>query len=165
MNPRKRCGKKTHGKSYSREYRSWQSMIYRCLNPKSHKYASYGARGIKICERWLTFAEFYADMGYRPEGTTLDRINNDLGYEPGNCRWADGSTQARNQRKRRGGTSKYVGVSATPFGTWRSSIRSEGVNVHLGTFKTEEEASQAYQKARSELEARIEEKMAKRTQP
>ena len=77
-------------------YRSWSAAKGRCNNP-ANKY--YGARGIKMCERWMnSYANFVADMGERPEGLFIDRINNDGNYEPGNCRWATRSEQERNKR-------------------------------------------------------------------
>ena len=92
---------RTHGMKNSREYHSWQSMKQRCLNTSVRSYADYGGRGIIICDRWLnSFENFYADMGKRPEGHTLDRINNEGNYEPSNCRWATPSEQSLNQRKR-----------------------------------------------------------------
>jgi hypothetical protein len=91
---------RSHGMSYSREYRSWSSMIQRCTNPKAHKFELYGGRGIRVCARWLkSFAAFYDDMGPRPSGTTLDRKNNDGNYEPLNCRWATQADQCRNSRR------------------------------------------------------------------
>lgn len=74
-------------------------MKDRCLNKKHEHYIDYGARGIRVCERWNKFANFLADMGERPEGKSLDRINNDGNYEPGNCRWATLTEQAWNTRQ------------------------------------------------------------------
>jgi hypothetical protein len=88
----------THGMSKSREYRTWRAMRDRCLNPNSHAYEWYGGRGISICDDWLSFVALLADMGSRPPGCSIDRINNDGNYEPGNCQWAPPSVQARNRR-------------------------------------------------------------------
>ena len=79
-------------------YRSWQLMRQRCHNPRDHNFAKYGARGILVCERWRdSFANFFADMGERPPGTTLDRWPDREGnYDPGNCRWATPKQQSSN---------------------------------------------------------------------
>lgn len=87
-----------HGKSSTRLYRVWQSMLQRCSNPNASRYAEYGGRGIKVCHRWQKFENFLADVGERPEGTSLDRINVNGDYEPGNVRWATIAEQARNKR-------------------------------------------------------------------
>lgn len=91
------CGTKRHGKSGTQIYRIWNSMMMRCTNPKHIAYHRYGGRGIKVCEKWRTFANFYADMGEPPEGKTMDRIDNDGDYTPENTRWTDLKTQNRNR--------------------------------------------------------------------
>lgn len=90
---------RVHGLSGRPEYRSWAHMTRRCTNPQDDSYPNYGGRGIRVCDRWLcSFEAFLADMGERPVGTSLDRINVNGNYEPGNCRWATTKTQARNTR-------------------------------------------------------------------
>jgi hypothetical protein len=89
----------THGKYKTPTWYSWQSMLSRCRSPKSPGYKYYGGRGIAVCDRWLKFENFFADMGERPDGLTLDRYpDNDGNYEPGNCRWATPLEQIHNRR-------------------------------------------------------------------
>lgn len=111
-NPRRSCGclkddvarsqivqiSTTHGRSGTSEYNTWCTMIQRCTNPANRQYKDYGGRGITICERWMKFENFLADMGLRPVGLSLDRINNDGNYGPGNCRWTTRLQQSRNRR-------------------------------------------------------------------
>lgn len=88
-----------HGQSRTPEFRAWWDMRQRCLNPNVASYANYGGRGIRVCDRWNDFSAFRADMGCRPSPAhSLDRIDNDGNYEPGNCRWATRSEQQRNKR-------------------------------------------------------------------
>lgn len=87
-----------HGFAGSKIYDRWQGMILRCNNPNNPKYASYGGRGITVCNRWLNFNFFLNDMGMPPKGTSLDRIDNNKGYTPDNTRWATVSQQSRNKR-------------------------------------------------------------------
>jgi hypothetical protein len=84
----------------TKTYSSWQKMKNRCLNPNHDTYKHYGGRGIKICDRWINcFENFLADMGERPDGKTLDRIDSNGNYEPGNCKWSTQLEQTNNQRK------------------------------------------------------------------
>ena len=94
------CWQQKHGLSTSLAYSSWCSMRNRCNNPNNIGYKWYGGRGITVCGRWMEFENFSADMGERPEGLTLERINNEEGYYPGNCKWATPKEQANNQRLR-----------------------------------------------------------------
>ena len=83
----------------STTYRVWADMLKRCRNSRHWAWKYYGGRGIGACERWLVFDNFLKDMGERPKLLTLDRINNDGHYEPGNCRWATRKQQSENRRK------------------------------------------------------------------
>lgn len=89
---------KTHGLTKSRTYRIWSAMKVRCYRKSSKDYANWGGRGIRVCDRWHSFENFLLDMGEARQGMSIDRINNDGDYEPGNCRWVGCEIQARNTR-------------------------------------------------------------------
>jgi len=98
----KSCGcrssrNRRHGLSDTPIHRVWSDMKYRCELPTNQAYPRYGGRGITVCERWQTFENFLEDMGDKPPGMSIDRIDNDKGYEPSNCRWATDLEQSRNR--------------------------------------------------------------------
>lgn len=110
-----------HGMHYTPTHQSWTAMIARCHNPNTINYINYGGRGISVCERWRTsFDAFLEDMGERPEGMTLDRIDNEGNYNPGNCRWATKREQFANRRVTRhleaGGIKKPITEWAEELG-------------------------------------------------
>jgi hypothetical protein len=133
-------------------YRSYYAMRSRCLNPNFTDYHNYGGRGIQICERWLGedgYGNFIADMGERPERTTLDRLDVNGNYEPSNCRWASWSMQAANRRNSRA----YVGIKEVPTLTgisYEAKLMVKRKVVLSKTFHTLEEAIEARKKAQLE---------------
>ena len=138
-------GGNTHGLSHNQFYQTWKNMIRRCTNPNNRDYKNYGARGITVCEEWLNITNFitWCESTYI-KGMTMDRINNDKGYSPENCRWADKVTQNTNQRKSSANTSGFVGVYwDISKNKWTAKVRSNNKLINVGTFLTIEEAVQA----------------------
>ena len=116
----------THGMTGTKTYNSWVAMISRCTRPENDRYHNYGGRGIKVCERWRKFENFFNDMGERPEGMTLDRIDVNGNYEPSNCRWSTSEIQYSNMAKNNfvkfRGITKTVSQWARDFGTTNTAI-------------------------------------------
>lgn len=138
----------------SREYATWCSMIGRCETETDTNYHNYGARGIKVCERWRkSFENFLADMGSRPTPThSLDRKDVNGDYTHKNCRWATKEEQMRNRRKLKSNTTGITGIYPSPTGgKFCAQINYDGVRKHLGTFNTLEEAKEARKIAEQEL--------------
>ena len=117
-----------HGLANTPVHRIWIGMHSRCRNPNLKEYPNYGGRGIKVCERWKSFENFIADMGIRPEGYSIDRIDNDGDYEPSNCRWATTRQQLNNKRTSRilamNGESRTIAEWADKLGIDWHTIRN-----------------------------------------
>lgn len=133
-----------HGKSNCNIYQIWEGMIQRCGNSKSANYNRYGGRGICVCDEWLDFSKFYKDMGDKPVGMSLDRIDNDKGYSKDNCRWATPSVQSFNTNTPRNNTSGHKGVSwSESKGKWEAYITKDRRKINLGRFENIEDAISA----------------------
>lgn len=141
--------KTTHGLYNTKLYRLWNGIMQRCTNPNRKDYISYGGRGITVCDRWKVFKNFADDMYPTfKEGLSIDRINNDLGYSPENCRWATKTVQSRNTKVlQKNNSTGYRGVI---FVKSRNIFRVQiGLNsklIHLGYFTDKLEAAKAYDK-------------------
>lgn len=139
---------KGHGLTKTSAHSTWGRIKQRCYNPKCSQYHNYGGRGIKMCDRWQSFENFLADMGQRPaDKTSIDRINNDGDYEPGNCRWATSKEQSYNTRTSLNAKG-YCFIKSKK--KWVAYSTGKGKAVRLGHFKTEEEAKEAIYLYRTE---------------
>lgn len=146
--------KRKHGGTLDRSkgYRAWTKMINRCTNPNSKDYPEWGGRGITISEEWRhSFENFIRDMGERPSGFLLDRIDVNGNYCKENCRWADPSLSRFNTRKSKVNTSGRTGVNhIKSSGNWQVRITLNGVTTSLGTFQSFEKALEVREEAELE---------------
>lgn len=119
---------RVHGMEGTAIYNTWAQMVGRCHNPNATSYPHYGARGIRVCERWRDFKNFYADMGDKPDGKTLDRLDGGGNYEPGNVRWATPKEQNRNKPRavmvEWGGKTVTLAELAEQHGISRKKVRA-----------------------------------------
>lgn len=126
------AGNTTHGGSYSVEFGVWLGIMQRTNNPNSERFMDYGGRGIKVSERWHKFENFIADMGKRPRGTTIERKDNDKGYNSSNCIWASRKNQNNNKRNNRLLTfkdeTKTISQWAEQFGLKYMTLRARVTN-------------------------------------
>jgi hypothetical protein len=114
-------------------WRSWWGMIRRCYYARATRFERWGGRGITVCERWKTFEGFLADMGEKPEGSSLERIDNDKGYSPENCKWATPKEQARNTRRNRLLT--FNGITL-PLVSWveRTGLKRTAITQRIDSY-------------------------------
>lgn len=143
-------------RSNSTEYVIWCAILQRCFNIKCKTYSYYGGRGISVCDRWNpkaggSFENFFEDMGERPDKTSIDRVDNTLGYSPDNCRWAGVEVQSYNKRKPSHNKSGKTGVCwGNRDKKWIAYISKENKNHRLGCFNSFEEAVKARELAELE---------------
>ena len=139
-----------HGGWKNASYNTWRAMIRRCTKPQDKDYKRYGGIGITVCDRWLSYVNFVADMGEPIGDETLDRINVYGNYEPSNCRWAGIKVQNRNVKIRANSKTGVIGVSITHTGKYMAKVTVGKKAYYSKCFNTIEEAALA----RKELEAK-----------
>ena len=148
--------KSTHRLSKHPLYRKWNSIIHRCYDEKDNSYMNYGGRGIAISPEWRKSPELFIDYveslsGYGEQGYTLDRVDNNGDYAPGNLRWADKQTQARNKRMSKRNKSGFRGVSwDRKTNKWRAQISIEERRTTIGYYTDKTEAAKAFDKVARE---------------
>ena len=150
----KRTMKKHNARSNkNKTYKSWKAMKERCLSSGNVAFMNYGGRGITVCDRWLeSFENFLEDMGERPEGTSIDRIDSNGNYCQENCRWVTGEVQSYNTRKSKKNTSGRTGVYWNKHvNKWIAYIRLDGKSKHIGYFKDFTDAVKAREAAEVEV--------------
>lgn len=133
----------THGMTGTRTYKSWEKMLGRCFCKTDKKYPDYGARGITVSESWMTFENFFSDMGEAPENHTLDRIDVNGNYCKENCRWADATTQARN---RRNSTIVEFGGKKQHLKVWAVELGVDYYTLYARIFRNKWPLDKAFQK-------------------
>ncbi len=150
---RARAQMTTHGGRHTPEYSIWRDMLRRCEDTSRKTYKDYGARGIKVCPRWHSFADFLADMGLRPSRAhSIERRDNSKGYDPENCLWVERREQNRNQRRRLDNTSGVTGVVWNHYRRkWEAFIGDRGKRVYIGLFDDVPSAAAAREAKAAEL--------------
>lgn len=143
-----------HGMCGTRTYKTWEMMIQRCTNPKFDGFHRYGGRGITVCEEWKDFVNFFTDMGERPEGMTLDRVDVDRGYYRENCKWSNQTEQMYNKRPSRVDTRTGVHFHKGA-NKWAASIQYRNKSYHLGLFEKYEDAVSSREQAELKFYGKI----------
>lgn len=146
---------KIHGMFGTPEYKAWAAMIQRCTNPSDNRWKTHGARGIKVCNSWFNFINFYKDMGNRPSPEySLDRIDNDGDYNKINCRWATKSQQQLNKRIPSNNTSGYKGVYKRK-NRWEVYLFLNKQRIYIGKYINLNDAIQARKDAEIKWKTKI----------